>query len=1232
MDAMKRSFSIIAALCCTSAWAAVPLVVVPEGGRAALGSLPNASGASMPAAETSAFLSRKDGALVFEVVCREPRMERISAKAEKRDEAQVWKDDCVELFIQPKGSADYIHVAVNPLGTIYDERGGDNSWNGDGIAASAIREADRWTATVVLPFAGFGVAPANGDEWRVNVCRSRAAAFERCSWSPVGGGFHNPSAFGIVRFSDAPCPFDFSWKLTPPGKGRVKFAWPEGSNVAVVLDGKRLSDDGVFSYSPLKDNKLVLEGKSKGVVVFRTTLPIPADLVERLVRDAERSLEGLNSAKAAAIQSELDAFCELLAHTVPERKALFIDAIANLAARARNVRAAADFAALGRPADEITYGVETSLVKLLKNTPFKGEIGGTVRLDAARNEMDAAQVVLFAGDAGWISANAKVDGDLLADGGEVLPASALRLRRVGYVLTKKPVYPTEHVGLWPDPLMELSSFDVSAHSFETIWIDVRIPEGQKPALYRGSVELTAMNGDPTMVPVEVRVRNFTIPKASSLTTMFGDWPRRWRVAQDRDAYFDNFLEHRISPNGYAGGPKLVSPPMLDWGNARKLSVAVTPHLAAELRTVVAVRDCPAVMLPAKVLPAGKPTIVEFGEDQIALTNVLSATFTVALTDSAALEASVTFADGSVRTLVPASDKAASSVDGWLRNWPVWQVEAWRQPDRPAVFDWTDFDAKFEKALAKGITSHGAALGKPYGLWAAEFQRHLSGKGWLQYFYTYLFDEPEPKHYKEINRTLSQIKEAEPGTLKNMVTARSFPPELPFIDIWCPEIYTYSPSLSAAEQRKGREVWWYPAFTTHHPFPNVFIDYPALDCRILPWLTWKHNLDGLFYWNVTCWRQGRKLVNPWAVCDLVGASNGDGSILYPGNDGRPVDTIRWECLRDGMEDYEVFCLLEAAAHELGDTHPELVARIKGVCAIDDSVVASYRKFNPDPAALLDARRKMSSCLEEVVAVLGHEPTIVGRPRRRRGVTQEEARAAIAKMKEQDAAAKPLCPQPQPSVEPKDGLRLLYKFDSDLPYLFDYSGNGRHAIPVKAKRIDSPDGMAIQLVGGGYVPLSAGADLLGSQPTEGTIKFMVRPDFDPANLVGAKNGKDLACLFYLQKSSGNSLPDGYNEIGLYIKNDHLRLRLDGNWTEVGSVPVQFKKGQWHSVAIVWKPGERSLYIDGKRLIHNTSPYKPPQLDGFGGALGVHPPHKAFPFYGAFDNLEIWARALDIENVGL
>jgi hypothetical protein len=296
-------------------------------------------------------------------------------------------------------------------------------------------------------------------------------------------------------------------------------------------------------------------------------------------------------------------------------------------------------------------------------------------------------------------------------------------------------------------------------------------------------------------------------------------------------------------------------------------------------------------------------------------------------------------------------------------------------------DFTEFDARIEKYLGRGINAIFVPVpGCPRDISEAEakdlvrrnhlgpiakaYQDHLEQRGWLPYAYTYVADEPEAGSYPALNVVMGTIRQWAPK-LRNMLTARSFPPELKYVDIWCPELYSFNPEGAAAEQAQGKLVWWYPAFSTRHPFPDFWVDYPALDNRVIFWLTWKHKLDGLLYWSITnYWK-----ANPWESAMTFPGANGDGTLVYPGDDGGPVNSLRWECLRDGSEDYDYFVLLRDLAQKARDNPQarELVQQADRLLAIDDSLVRNWREWNPDPAALLKARDDMGETIEKLQEV-------------------------------------------------------------------------------------------------------------------------------------------------------------------------------------------------------------------------------------------------------------------------
>lgn len=1207
----------------------LPLAVVPHlqpgaGGATAwdqatmLGPFLRSDGTGMPAATTVARLGRSATALLLRLECSEPKAQDIQATIAERD-GMVWVDDCVEVFIQPSGQPQYVHFVTNPLGTRFDERGRDAAWDGE-WTCTAGRSDSAWWCEFRVPFAALGGSPVAGTEWRLNLCRSRRPEPELSTWSATGMGFHVPERFGSIRFADESWPALLSWSLSARREVSVELDWlPPGSaaGLDVTLDGAdagkplRLTAEGAVA--------LWLEARRGPTPIYRSCFVAfitPMSAAVRSARDAVAALpSGPEASVLAARVEALDALRDLASPVLATEIA---SQARELHLRASRLRLQTDLAAAGAPADGIVYGIQHSLDKLLRHEPFRGQAGGSVVLDAARNEMSAAQVALFAADAPLLMVEAGLS-EVAGPDGAVLPVDAFRVRRVGYVPTCKPVYPVPFTGLWPDPLLEALPFDVRAHDMETLWVDVRVPLGAKPGSYRGSLTLSARNRRPTVVPLEVRVRAFTIPPKPSLSTAFGVSPA-WRVPQDPAAYLRNALEHRISPYDVSAGPKLVTLPTMDWAGARRLRLSLTAALAGELRASVIPGDGSAALCLGPVpTPAGGVDSLLL-ELPAGLTSVRSWRIVVTGPSTARLTAVLEGAAGEMRLVDGADASIALGRDGWLRQWLGWEGSAWDRPDTPAAWDWTEFDTAFQAALDRGLTAHRAALGSPLGAWAAEYERHLDDKGWLPLFYTYLYDEPEPAHFDLVNQRLGAVKRAAPG-LANMMTARQFPPELPYVDIWCPEAYSFDPEAAKAEHAKGKTVWWYVAFSTRHPFPNVWIDYPALDCRVWPWMTWKHDLDGMLYWSATYW----SLNDPWRTGETFHDANGDGSLLYPGNDGRPVDSIRWECLRDGLEDYEVFCLLEAGARELAQAgqKPELVAQAKGLCAIDDQVVRSYKDYNPDPRALLATRAAMSDTLEAIVSALGREPAISGRPRRRVPVATPVVPPAAP------LPAPSPAPWTLPPPAPEPGLVLYYDFEQTLPFAVDRSGRGSHGLVSRAEPAEGARGRGLRLHEQGAVELAAGAELLGDRPAEGTVALWACPSFAPEALpAGLYEG--YAVLFYAMKTDGNGLPDGYDEIGLYLHGPNLHARAGGRNCLFATHPNPMRRGIWTHLALAWGPSRRVLYVDGKAAVERQDDYDLPALDAFRSTLGAHAPSLTWSFQGTLDDVRVYNRTLTAEEI--
>jgi len=459
----------------------------------------------------------------------------------------------------------------------------------------------------------------------------------------------------------------------------------------------------------------------------------------------------------------------------------------------------------------------------------------------------------------------------------------------------------------------------------------------------------------------------------------------------------------------------------------------------------------------------------------------------------------------------------------------------------------------------------------------------------------------------------------------MMTARGAgAPELNEVDIWCPEVYSFNPDGAAQQQKRGKEVWWYVAFSTRHPFPNYWIDYPALDCRVHFWMTWKHKLDGILYWSINYRSQDN-----WKTAMCYPGANGDGHLTYPSADGGVVDSIRWEAIRDGAEDYEYFWMLSQAVKmaEARGPRGELLARARELLAIDDRVVRAYNDYNPDPAALVSERDEMAQVLEDLCHRLGEQPR--DEAPRGTGATAGEDVSGPA------APALVDCPISGDAVvlQPATGAQgLTYRFETDAPYAEDSSGAGNHGIVTGGTRCDGRFGKGLYLDGdSSCIRLPSGETLLGARAGSGSMALWVKPDYDPT-----AQEEDIwsgwTVLMYIQKRSGNGLPDGYNEIGL---SQHGRT-LNGRITTTNTLgpytmaPVPLKQGQWTHLALTWTPTERVLYVDGKQAARVTGSFEPVTLDGTAALVGMHPPTRKWTFRGAVDEIVVTPKAYSAVEV--
>ena len=148
------------------------------------------------------------------VRCHEPRPDRIKAPKGSRDELA---GDSIEMFFQPGlDGHHFVQLGLNAAGVQFDclmshhgtrvRMDFDMAW-----AAAVGREAEAWTAEVAIPFSQLLVRAAEGQTWKMNVCRNIATLGDKVVFTTWGRlpedqmkSFHNPNIFRFATGFPAP--------------------------------------------------------------------------------------------------------------------------------------------------------------------------------------------------------------------------------------------------------------------------------------------------------------------------------------------------------------------------------------------------------------------------------------------------------------------------------------------------------------------------------------------------------------------------------------------------------------------------------------------------------------------------------------------------------------------------------------------------------------------------------------------------------------------------------------------------------------------------------------------------------------------------------------------------------------------------------------------------------------------------------------------------------------------
>jgi len=224
-------------------------------------------------------------------------------------------------------------------------------------------------------------------------------------------------------------------------------------------------------------------------------------------------------------------------------------------------------------------------------------------------------------------------------------------------------------------------------------------------------------------------------------------------------------------------------------------------------------------------------------------------------------------------------------------------------------------AKDGKAVSSSVDPSSAEADAFYKWYFPQLTAHLREKGWFDIYAQHLADEPISTNVASYKAMADLVRTYAPGL--RIIEASHAKDLTGSMDIWVPQLNFLHTDFAHYQerQRAGDEVWFYTCVYPQGEYANRFIELPLLKTRLLHWINFKYGATGYLHWGYNQWTGDSPFTHttrPHGGPPYLPA--GDPWIVYPGDDG-PLDSIRFEAMRDGIDDHEL--LSQLAEHDARD---------------------------------------------------------------------------------------------------------------------------------------------------------------------------------------------------------------------------------------------------------------------------------------------------------------------------
>ena len=504
----------------------------------------------------------------------------------------------------------------------------------------------------------------------------------------------------------------------------------------------------------------------------------------------------------------------------------------------------------GKPGMKVQFWLESSLKRVYP----KSEPGSAKPLEilAPRNGQVSFQACLRNDSVNELRPTCTVTG---ADDLKI------QVRRVGYVpmahgTTDTPPEELEGAnfipGLVPDPLYPENTAVVGPYENVSFWITIKVPADAKPGKRELVVRFDLGQKCPTCPTSQTLTANLTI--SQFVVKPRKDFPviHWWRSEAIWDWYKTGMFE---DPRHWEITRNYIQN-MVDHGT----DVIYVPMFFMRRETFVR---------PAQLLKVTEPDPGKYEFD---------------------------FTD--VSKFLKMAKECGAEYYEWPHFWIYWGVE---NPAR--VYKWVD--GKAVMLWPPNEDGHGEVYHNFLRQFLPQFHDFLVKEGVLDKSFFHLSDEPGGgQHLINYKKAREFLRENAPwmkvmDALSDINYGRQGLTDIPI------------PIISAAQPYIDEKIphWVYFCCGPRGAYLQRLLDTPLPKIRMSGWLFYRLGADGFLHWGYNYWHlmEQEKLGDPFTdACSGAwpGIPPGDPFEVYPGADGKPIDSIRWEVWAESLQDYAI----------------------------------------------------------------------------------------------------------------------------------------------------------------------------------------------------------------------------------------------------------------------------------------------------------------------------------------